>query len=280
MRHVRTAITRQIGLTRVLLGVLAAVLLLCAAGCEIQKPAMPTFSTHFTVPLGTHEVTVEDLIEDQDFLYAGADSVLAFSLEGDTTFLELDIELSVDLVGESIDTELGPIDLPAAAPLNFGFTLLEIYPEAALLPPGPVPVPGFDIDLASEAADLADITSAHVSSGSLHLVMTNNLPIPVSGFAPPTRLSLEILDPADGSVIVTAVFDGSVAPGSTAETVADLAGAILPDQVMIRLVGGSAGGFAPDGLAPDDGLDVSILLEGLAHRRGCGQRSSRGRRGG
>jgi len=236
---------------------------LLLVGCEIEKPAMPSFSTRFAVPLGTHEVTVSDIIEDQEYLYAGADSVLAFSLEGDTTSLSLDVDLSVDLDGESIDTELGPIELPASDPLDFGFTLLEIYPAAGMLPPGPVPVPPFDIDLDGDPADLPDITSAHVAEGGLLLTVTNNLPIPVSGDGPPSQLALQILDPADGSLLATAAFAGAIAPGETAEARADLAGVTLPDLVSIRLVGGSEGGFAADGLSPDDGLDVALVMENI-----------------
>lgn len=255
--------TLQTHLARLVIATATFSILALMVGCEIQEPALPTFSTHFAVPLGTHEVTIEDYIDDQDFLFAAADSVLAFSLEGDTTTLELDVDLSVDLTGESIDTELGPIDLPPSSPLDFGFTLMEIYPEAALLPPGPVTVPGFDINLASDPADLQDITSALVSSGLLRLVLTNNLPIPVSGSGPPTQLALEILNPVDSSVITTAVFDGTVPPGATTEAEADLSGVTLPGQVMIRLVGGSAGGFTLDGLAPEDGLTVSFLMENI-----------------
>lgn len=241
----------------------AAVALPALTGCEIEEPALPTFSTRIAVPLGLHEFTVAELVEDQENFHALADSVLGFSLEGDTTALDLDLDLSADIAGEEVETVLGVIELPAAPPLDFGFTLEEIFPGAGSLPPGPVPVPAFDFDLESDPADLADITSAHVQSGGLRVTVRNDLPIPVSGDAPPALLTLGLLDPADGSVLASADFDGAIAPGDSAVALMDLADVWLPDAVAVHLLGGSEGGFAADGLSPDDGLSITVELLSL-----------------
>jgi len=62
--------------------VVALVALLCA-GCEIQKPALPTFTTTLNVPLEEQRIEMADLVEDESFLSVGQDGCLAFSLEGE-----------------------------------------------------------------------------------------------------------------------------------------------------------------------------------------------------
>jgi hypothetical protein len=236
------------------------IILIVAAGCEIQDPALPTFSTRLSVPIGSHEITVSELIEDQDYLYAGGDSVLTFQIDGDTTSVVLDLDLSADLEGQNIDAEIGLISLPASDPLIFGFLLEDIFPGAGSLPPGPVPVPAFDFDLESDPSIIEDIESAHIASGELRFVLRNNLPIPMSGTSAPEQISIDLIEPFSGAILTSAVFESAIAPGDTATAVADLAGVTLPSSVAIALVGGSAGGFAADGLAPEDGLEVSLEL--------------------
>lgn len=235
------------------------------AGCdiEIRDPALPTFTTRLAVPLGHQELTVAELIDDQDFLAAGADSVLAFSVDGDSTEVALDLDLSVDLAGAAAGTAIGPIALDDAPPLGFGFTLDEIYPAASLLPPGPVVVPAFDFVLDGEPADVQDIRSAAVQTGRLRLTLRNDLPVPLSGPDEPERITVSVVDPADGTVLAAAVFAAAVAPGETAEAEADLAGVTLPGTVAVSLSGGSPGGAVPGGLDPADGLSVDVGLADL-----------------
>ena len=243
-----------------LLAGLMVVVAIVTAGCEIQEPVMPTFSTRLSVPIGSHEITVQELIEDQDFLSAGADSVLSFSIDGDTTSVVLDVDFSAELQGEHIDTEIGPISLPIADPVDFGFVLDDLYPGASSLPPGPTSVPAFDFDLVSDAAALDDIVSALVASGELRLTLINNLPIPLSGSSPPERITVSLIDPASGTVLAVGIFPAALAPGDSTVAVADLAGATLPGDIAIALTGGSPGGFAANGLDIADGLDVRLEL--------------------
>ncbi len=240
--------------------VAVTIILIAVAGCEIQDPALPTFSTRLSVPVGSHEITVSELIEDQDYLYAGGDSILTFRIDGDTTSVVLDLDLSAELDGQNIDAEIGLISLPASDPLVFGFLLEEILPGAGSLPPGPVPVPAFDFDLESDPSAIEDIESAHIAAGELHFVLHNNLPIPLSGNSAPEQVSIDLVDPFSGLVLTSAVFGNAIAPGDTAMAVADLSGVTLPSSVAIALVGGSTGGLAADGLSPGDGLEVSLEL--------------------
>jgi len=223
----------------------AALLAAClaAAGCEIADPALPVFTTRVSVPIGTHELTVAELLEDQDHVVAGADSLLVFGAEGDTTTVDLDLDLTAELSGLDVAAELGAFALPDQPPRTAGFTLAEIAPEVAALPPVPLPVPAFAIDLQSEPTPLDRLESARLAAGRLEVGLRNGLPVPVSGASAPERLVADVLD-GSGAVVTTVVFDGEIAPGDSATVQADLAGAVLSGGLAVRLQGGSPGAAA------------------------------------
>ncbi len=241
----------------------AALLAAClaAAGCEIADPALPVFTTRVSVPIGTHELTVLELLEDQDDVVAGADSVLVFGARGDTTAVALDLDLTAELDGLDVAAELGAFALPDQPPRTAGFTLAEIAPELAALPPVPLPVPAFTIDLQSDPTPLDRLESARIASGRLEVRLRNGLPVPVSGAAAPERLVADVLDGA-GVVVTTVIFDGEIAAGDSASAQADLAGAVLAGGLAVRLQGGSPGAAAAV-VTPDASLSVTLLLTDL-----------------
>ncbi|MBK9303085.1 MAG: hypothetical protein IPM94_04115 [bacterium] len=241
----------------------AALLAAClaAAGCEIADPALPVFTTRVSVPIGTHELTVTELLEDQDHVVVGADSLLVFGAEGDTTTVDLDLDLTAELAGLDVAAELGAFALPDQPPRTAGFTLAEIAPEVAALPPVPLPVPAFAIDLRSDPSPLDRLESARLAAGRLEVRLRNGLPVPVSGASAPERLVAEVLD-GDGAVVTTVVFDGEIAPGDSAAVQADLAGAVLSGGLAVRLQGGSPGAAAAV-VTPGASLSVTMRLTGL-----------------
>ncbi len=234
---------------------------LAAVGCEIAEPALPVFTTRVSLPIGTHELTVLEALEDLDAVVVGADSVLVFGAEGDTTSVELDLDLVAELDGLDVAAELGAFALPDQPPRTAGFTLAEIAPELAALPPVPLPIPAFTIDLQSDPAPLDRLDSARIAAGLLEVRLRNGLPVPVSGAAPPERIVADVLDGA-GTVVTTVVFDGEIAPGDSAAVQTDLAGAVLSGGLAVRLRGGSPGAAAAV-VTPDASLSVTMLLTGL-----------------
>ena len=80
---------------------------LFSAGCDIQKPELPTFTTTLTVPLGEERLDVADLIEDEDYLLVGPDSSLAFAVDGAADTLGLDFDLAVDVPPAAAGAAIG-----------------------------------------------------------------------------------------------------------------------------------------------------------------------------
>ncbi len=235
------------------------VLLAACVGCEIADPALPSFSTRLAVPVGSHDLTALELIEDQDFLSAGVDSVLCFGVEGDTADIELELDFSVDIEALSTDAEIGAVTLDELDPLTYDFVLSDVWPGAEFLPPGTWPVPAFDFDLESDSEGLDDFESADLASGRLVLALDNGLPIPLSGPLPPETVTVEVVDPGDGAVLAALVFDEEIPPGGSAEAEADLAGITLPGDLQVRVRGGSPG--SPGAIIdPSASLGVALTL--------------------
>ena len=235
---------------------LAAVL--SAVGCSIEEPALPSFSTNVVLPLGTHDITVSELVEDEEFLAAGADSTLFFTVEGTTTSVALDPDLAVDVESMDLDAVLGPFTLDVASPAPFAFRLDELYPAVIGLPPVATPVPPFSFAVVSDPEPLAGVTSAVVESGTLSVALHNGLPVPASGTAPPELLSVELFDPYSGDVAARLEFPAEIAAGADAVAEADLAGVTLPGTVALRLAGGSSGD--PGGVLVDPAAELAVTV--------------------
>lgn len=248
--------------TMVLLSACLVCVLLLTSGCTIEEPALPSFTTQLAIPLGSHDLTVGELIEDQDFLYAGGDSVLCFSVEGDTTQVNLDLDFSAELDGIDTRATIGAFALDDLPALTYAFTLADLWPAVGSLPPGAYPVPPFDFDLQSDPLDIDGFVSAQVASGLITLTLTNDMPIPLSGTSPPEMITVDIRHPDTDALVTTLVFDQEIAPGTSVEATGDLAGVELPGSLYIDMSGGSAGAPAVE-LDPADALAIDLVISDL-----------------
>ena len=238
-----------------------AALLLC--GCEIADPELPSYQTRMALPLGEERLDIIDAIDDEDYLTALEDGTLGFYVDGDPDTVSLDFELAADIDPLSVSGDLGTFDLTLSAPADFSFVLTDLYPAAAALDGMTMPVPAFTFGSESPAEDLADLESATLASGTLTVTVTNGLPVPVSADAGPDRLLLDLIDPADGSAIVSLSFD-PVPAGTQAQQIADLSGVVLPGAVAVRLGGGSPGsGGSPVTIDASAAIGVNAVFGDL-----------------
>ncbi len=236
---------------------LAAAALLLLAGCSLEEPALPTFTTHVAVPLGRQDLTVAEMIDEHgDYLVARSDSLLGIAVEGDTTTVVLDMDLAADVPAAGFHTALGAITLDSVSGSRVGFALSDLYPPAADLPPVPVDVPPFTFDVTSDTLALGGLESAHVRSGLLAVTLRNDTAIPLSGAAPPERLTLELLA-LDGRAVGTLEFPLELASGDSATAVLDLAGSDLPGRLRVRVAGGSAGA---SGVTVDPAAELAVTV--------------------
>jgi len=234
------------------------------SGCAIETPEMPTFSTNLTVPLGTESVTVWDLIEDnEDLISVGDNSILGFSLDGDTTSLELEFDYGTEIEETELQTEVGVISIDGTPPIDFGFRADDLSDMLDMLPPGLEDIPPFTFTVDGDPTDIEGISNATIQTGEISLTLTNGLPVPISGIGEEQLIEVTLLDGDTMSPFATFIFDAEILPGESETKVADLAGEILPGNVAVILTGGSNGGHAPGGILPEHSLDIVLQLSDL-----------------
>lgn len=234
------------------------------SGCTIETPEMPTFSTNLTVPIGSESVTVWDLIdENEDLISVGDNSVLGFSVDGDTTSIELEFDYGTEIEETELQTEVGVISIEGTPPIDYGFQADDLSEMLELLPPEVEDIPAFTFDVDGEPSDVEGISSATIQTGEISLTLTNDLPVPISGIEYPELIVATLLNGETMSTFATFTFDAEILPGESATKVVDLSDASLPGTMAVMLTGGSNGGHAPGGISPEHSLDVVLQLSSL-----------------
>lgn len=231
-------------------------------GCDINEPAMPTFDTTLSLPLGVERLDVADAVDSEDFLETLPDGGLQFRIDGDPDTLSFDFDLSAEVAAQSLDQGLGSFDLPPVGPLSYGFMLEDVWAPAAGANGLVTIVPAFPLAATSPDQDVPDVASATLAEGLATVTVHNGLPVAISAASGPDQLVLTLESPA-GAVFATFPF-GVIAAGATATREVDLAGAVMPDRLRVRLAGGSAGSAGqPVAVSGTDELDVSATFTGL-----------------
>ena len=231
-------------------------------GCDINKPEMPTFDTSVSLPLGTERLEVSDAVDSEDFLGAGPDGSLLFQVTGDPDTLDFVFDLSAELGAQSFGQDLGAFDLASVGPLAYGFRLEDVWAPAAVADGLTLAVPAFPFSVTSTDQDVPDVASATLAAGTGSVTITNALPVPVSAASGPDQVVLVLESPA-GATFASFTF-GAIPAGQSRTVAVDLAGAVLPDRLRVRLAGGSPGSSgSPVSVHRDDALDVTASFTGL-----------------
>ena len=242
-----------------LLALLAGTCLL--AGCEINKPEMPSFESSFCIPLGVERIEAITAVEDEENLVVGDDGQLEINFSGDPDTLSLTCDLSTDVQQQSITAELGNFTIASPSPLFYFFELGDILPAASGVSGLLAPVPAFTINVTSPDQDIPDVTAATLAAGWLTMTVTNNLPVSISADQGEDQLALVLEDPGTAVEVATLVF-GLILPGETAAQTVDLAGKTLPDAVAVSLTGASAGSGGE--LVTINGSDSIAIMASLS----------------
>ncbi len=224
---------------RIAAALLVAVALAALAGCDINKPEMPTFDTSLTLPLGVERLDVADALGSEDFLATGNDGSLLFKVDGTADTLSFNFDLSADVPARSMNQGLGSFSLASFGPLSYGFLLGDVWAPAAMANGLTMVVPPFPVVVTSADQDVPEINAATLASGTASVTVSNGLPVTISDAGGPDQLVL-VLESPTGVAFATFTF-GPIAAGTSQTRTVDLAGAVLPDRLRVRLAGGSAG---------------------------------------
>jgi len=241
--------------SRALLWFAAAML----AGCTIEEPTLPTFESEWLVPIGEYEKTVQEIIEDEPDFVIGQDGAISLSTSGDLDGVAVGDQLDVDVDGMSFEAAIGNVSIDASDPIGFDNRLGDLYPQAELVDGFTMPVPGFTFDLTTDPQDIPGFESATLASGGLRVEVVNGLPVPVGGTAPPEQFAIVLFDPDTGSTLLDVTVPNAILAGSTFERTFDLSGETIPDQVAVRLTGGSEGSATP--VTVDADAQLAVLVQ-------------------
>lgn len=235
-RHPRNG-ARWRGQRRASLWLAAGLGALALAGCEVNTdPQVPSWDTQVNFPLVNQVKTMSELLDGSTVLIASeAGGLLAFEVSdtlSDATVGTLDID---DMNG-SFDDSLGVFAVRDPGSQNATLQFVDLWPPAAGLDGSTAPVPAYSFtDVKSNIADFGTFTSATLASGSLVVTVVNGTPAPLQ------LTELRVEDRVSGLPVVSVAFPADIAPGDTAVQNADLAGAVLSNQLRAALTGGSPG---------------------------------------
>lgn len=235
-----------------------------AAACSIEEPKLPTLETELVLPLGTLRYDVAELIEGEDSFVTGEDDVIALQIGGDLDSVSVGEAIDIHVDGAGVDAVLDGVELSAGTPASFAFTLGALYPPAQSAAGMPLPVPPFTFTVVSPTQDLPGFTSASIRSGEIQVTLTNGLPVPLGGAAPPEQILLRLADPASGTTLTQLLLTDELPAGQTRTHTLDLAGASAGDSLRVELSGGSPGSQgAPVGIDPAACLSVDVTCDAL-----------------
>ena len=190
--------------TRLFLGLTVVVIFLTLVQCTVKKPESPEWTTNLTVPLINRTYEMSELVwrMDQDGVQMDEDSNIIYTItqEIDTVTLDQD-NLSISDIDTSISQQIGltDVDPPSIAPVTVSFE------EIAGLVAGVVPPMDFTVD--SDMPVISTFTTVDIASGSIYIVVTNNLGIDLDAV---TIELNDIANPASPVLIASETFPSGI----------------------------------------------------------------------
>ncbi len=233
--------------------------ILVIASCDLESPQAPTFETQVTIPMSEHRISIAEIIADIEGIEVDDDDIrLTVSGTGDP--VSIDDELSVSVQGTHVDSELGPFELNEGLETEAVFTFDEIAPPGTV--EGTYPVPPFAFALPERTTPGLDgVSQVTFASGSLVLTVVNNLAVDLGGCVP--DVEVEIRDGVSGQTLATWTPPSGIPAGGSVQSVVDLAGITMSDDLRVTISGCSPGSGTPVDVRYSDTVIVRASLDGV-----------------
>ena len=241
-------------------------------GCTLDSPdkdKLPVWSTTIEIPIIQTRIDLDTFLEDslisiegldQYFDDGGAsDSIFVYRKEikiekvevGDqleindvsTSFSQNVDDVTVEEVEKVISSKVGTITLDNIDPDTTNpFIFSDIYPAVDTLDDGQNhPIPPFNLEPVITPFSFDDFEYAVFSGGQLRITIQNDMVIPLGS---PINIQFQQVsgtdttDIPDGGIQFNSVIDPN---GGSASDTMNLAGMILPGDIMIKVTGSSQG---------------------------------------
>lgn len=212
-------------------------LLINLISCSFDKPSAPSWDVDVTVPLISKVYTMAELADDETALSIDSTGLLNLRVEAELDKYEVGDQLTLDDVDEEMTFEIGIFTVESPGSEFTNVELREIFAQADTLDGQTVVVDSFSFVSDKKVLDPYDNFSyVVVSTGSLNLSVTNNLPVPLG-----SPLTIGIWDANSDTLVVSDTNNTQILPGQTRSFIMDLQGKKLPNALAVRMSGDSPG---------------------------------------
>ncbi|MCH8126917.1 hypothetical protein IIC38_13285 [candidate division KSB1 bacterium] len=231
---------------------------LFAVSCSFKEPSAPTWDVTVAIPLINRVITVEELIEDTQYLAEGESGLVNFEFEEEFSRYEVGDQLKVADLNETFSSSLGQFKVPSPGVRAASMTFGQIYPAAYLLDGQVTQVGTFGYDNVGVSLPGFDtFVSVLIGSGRIQITISNRLPVTLSA-----GLEIQARSQSTNELLFNILFDSDIQPGTSAVASTDLASVRIPSDIKVFLTGGSSGsGGQPVEInANTDGIDFQVYI--------------------
>ncbi len=253
MRSDRSIGRRQLSYSALLLG---ALIFSIVSGCSLKSPSAPSWEVVFNLPLLNQWFDITDLMDDEDFVLVGSDSIYAIDFEQTLEKIEIGDDITLDDLNESISQAIGAFTVPSAPPQSVTFRLDALYPPLAGLT-GSFPIPAFSIPAGfqKDLPPFGGFSQVVIDTGTVTLSVTNSTGVDF------TSLGIRLLDEGASNaevVNIDVTATGTIVDGETRVVQKSLAGVTTGNDLLLEATGQTPGGVTD--LDGTEGIDVVVTV--------------------
>lgn len=242
-------------------GIIFFLILSVQFSCSFKEPVAPKWDVNLPVPLMNRTITMQELVDKNDFLVSNPDGLVSIDFEENLDRYEVGDQLKIEGVNESFAAKLGKIEIPSPGTKTATFNLSDIYPPSQMLNGQMVPVPAFSFEnLTANLEGFQDFESILIESGFIRITLTNRLPIPLM-----SGTSLQVKNRNTGEPVFFVEFSRQIEPGEKVTKNVSLANVRIPSNLSFVITGGSPGSGAEQVEidADNDGIDLEAYISPL-----------------
>ncbi len=238
--------------TALLLGALTTTLV---AGCSLKSPSAPSWEVEYNLPLFNEWFEITDLINEDEFIPFGADSIFALNFKQSLEKIEIGSDITLDDLNQSISQTIGTFSVPAAPPQTTTISFQKLGG------PGssggfPVPIPALSFSGITQGLPLFDaFAQVVIDTGSVSVTVTNNTKVDFD------TLNVRLLDAGAGNALIVSLNvtgTGILADGSSLSVTEALDGKTIGNDLTVEIIGHTiAGTTILDGT---EGIDILVTV--------------------
>jgi len=225
--------------SRLLLGLVIAVIFLTLAQCTVKKPESPVWDTQLTVPLINRTYPMDELIDklDQDGIVMDSAGSISYSFSEDLDTVTLSTEdLSSSDIGYSITETLGAITIDPPTGDVAVVPLAGIVGLATSLPGDQASVPAGSFAVVNVLSIESTFSTATITSGTAEIYIENNLGVDLD------TVIVSLVDVNLG-ILATDTILGGIPALATDTILLDLAGNEMTSDLRLESLCHTPGGL-------------------------------------